>query len=337
MSMKHTMQASSITVTEALGRLELSQDLKKYIKERQATWEVFGKMNSHMYRARLMKMMAAAGLDPQSQFMVFFMFSVIKSQKRVLEAMDVMDPVDMQQPWFAKVRGFISTQVTQYVSDVNRNKKFPAVNIPTCNPGLDVLIYCMITPPDNRSFYDLTVRPTFSQLKLSDSVQVDAKEGVKEYWNNVVTGTKNPDAKTMSLPAPEYREEFYANSAKDEYLLVSEDLVEIPPEAPFTHYAHEDIFEYMITVSQVEDFSFLTSGLMKEMEAIYGLDVSNWPKKLVPFFNKLSLRDMEEFEKDPPTGELKMTVDKRNADVEALTASVDSASSSKKEGKKAAK
>jgi len=158
---------TTITVTQALATLRMDQELRDYLLSKRAEWEVFGKMNSHLYRNILMKQMQEANLNGEQRFMVFFLFSVIKNRDRVLKAMEAMDPVDKAKTWFAPVMNFINTRVTQYVSDVVRSRKFPAVNIPNCNPGLDILVYCLITHPNKRSIFDVSERTTFSQLFLN--------------------------------------------------------------------------------------------------------------------------------------------------------------------------
>lgn len=291
-SMDHRLVGGAISVTDALSMMSLTEEMKQYITERQSTWEVFGKMNSHMYRGKLMRMMDQNKLSKEAKFMVFFMFSVIKNQARVLTAMDGMNAEDMKESWFPEVRNFVATQITQYVSDVTRSKKFPAVNIPTCNPGLDVLVYCLITHPNDRNMKDLSTRPTFSQLKLSEELQLFAKEGVKIYWNSIVSGTKNPDAATMNLPAPEFREDYYKNAASDDYLLVDENLNELPPDSE--NYTLEEIFEYLISVSQVEDYSSSKSILHNDMLSIFGDEVEKWPVRLKRFFNHKSREEIDE-------------------------------------------
>jgi hypothetical protein len=243
-----------ISVAEALATLRLNQDLRNYLLSKREEWEMFGKMNSHLYRTILMKKMEEANLTGEERFMVFFLFSVIKNRERVLRAMESMSAEDKAKSWYAPVMNFINTSLTQYVSDVVKSKKFPAVNIPNCNPGLDVLIWCLITHPNKRTIWELSQRTTFSQLHLDVNVQETAKLGYAEYWDNVVKSSKNPDAVPQNLPKPAFREEYYANSVNDKYRLVNLNLQELPPADVVNGYSEREIFEYIRSIDPLNEF-----------------------------------------------------------------------------------
>jgi len=97
-----------ITVMEALATLRMDEELKNYLLSKRAEWEMFGKMNSHMYRTVLMKRMDEANLNGEQRFMVFFLFSVVKNKDRVLKAMEAMAAEDKAKSWFAPVMNFIN-------------------------------------------------------------------------------------------------------------------------------------------------------------------------------------------------------------------------------------
>lgn len=120
-----------ISVADTLARLSMSETMQDYILNRRELWATFGKMNSHLNRKILMKRMEAAQLSPESKLMIFFLFAVNRNRDSVLRAMEAMDPMVQSEPWFKPVRNFITTHLTQYVSDVARSKKFPAAMIPT--------------------------------------------------------------------------------------------------------------------------------------------------------------------------------------------------------------
>jgi len=255
-----------LTVKEALLRLSLDEDTKNYVLDKRDVWSTFGKMNSHLYRAILMKRMMEARLDGTAQFMVFFLFGVIKNQSRVSKALDALDPADKAMSWFAPVKTFVDTHVTQYVTDVVKSKKFPAVNIPTCNPGLDILAYCLITHPNERSFEDVSVRPTFSQLNLDADLQAEAKEGYRYYWESIVKGSRNPDK--ASVEAPAFREEYYVNSENDKYQLVNMQLEEVPPQNVAVGYSYREVYNYMNSIDPRNEFVERESKLYQEMLTI---------------------------------------------------------------------
>jgi hypothetical protein len=239
---------TAFEVAEALSMLSMSIELKNYIESKTAEWTNFGKMNSHIYRAMLMRMMAESGLTQEAKFMVFFFFSVIKNQPRILKAMDQMTAEEKAKPWFSATRDFIATKITQYVSAMNKTKKFPAVNIPGCNPGLDILNWCLITPKNDRTVEVLKDRTTFCQLNLNDEMQTLAKVGYENYWNNIVKGTKNPDKESQTLEEPKMREEYYLNPASDKYNLIGVDLKEIPPMTNQSGYTRDELVRYMASI-----------------------------------------------------------------------------------------
>lgn len=237
--------SSEIGVQEALKKMALTEDLKSFLITRRAEWADFGKMNSHLYRAKLMKLMTSAGLSPESMLMVFVFFSIIKNRDRVIRAMENMDETSKSQAWFDKTLKFIQTHVTQYVTGTIGNTKMPAVNIPSCNPGLDILAFCLITNPADLTLDNLKNRMTFAQLSLDDELQALAKVGYANYWDNVVTGTKNP----TKTEEPKMREAYYNTSAGDKYNLIGLDLKEIKPKNPEKGFTKEEIVSFMKKVS----------------------------------------------------------------------------------------
>jgi len=230
-------------IQATMSKLTLTAELKTYIQSNQDMWKTFGKMSSHIYRKMLMDEMEKANLKNEEKLMVFFFFSVIKNQPRIVKAMKNMNDADRAQTWYNPVFNFISTRITQYVSQANSNNRFPAVNVPTCNPGLDIFFYKLITKPEDRSIDDLKNRTTFSQLHLDSEMQGIAKEGYKNYWDNVVKGSKNPDKEKEKLEAPQMREEYYLTGASDQYLLLDDKFKEIT--APTTGYTRATIENYL--------------------------------------------------------------------------------------------
>jgi hypothetical protein len=254
-----------MNVQDALATMKLSNELKDYLLSRRDLWSMFGKMNSHFYRKWLMKIYDEAGLDGEQRLMVHVLAGVIKNRDRVLRSMETMEPEDKAKAWYGPVMNFINTRTTQYVSDVTKSRKFPFVNIPTCNAGLDILIYCIITNPNDRSLVEMSRRTTFSQLDLDAELQDIAKEGYKYYWDQVVKGTKNPDAKATgsTIEPPAFREEYYANSVNDEYKLVDEKLQEVP--AADAGYSLEDLVKYLRSIDPKNEYNPAEAVLEDEL------------------------------------------------------------------------
>lgn len=236
-------------ISEALALLKVNVEDMRELSEQTDLWLTFGKMNSSLYRKELMERMARAALSAKEKFMVYFLFSVIKSQPRVLKALDSLEDKSME--WFVKVRAFVDSQLCQYVSQAASTRKFPAVNIPSTNPALDVLCFVVATDFESVTLDNLFKRPTTSQLNLDDVCQAKAKEGYQFYWESIVKGSKNPEAKDKNLEAPKMREEYYENPAADKYNLISVRFVELRGSASGGAFTEEDLENYL-TSTMVE-------------------------------------------------------------------------------------
>lgn len=256
------MNDSVFPLRLALTRVSFTQRLLDELAE--VDWTSFGKMNSHIYRKLLMERFAKANLTSEEVFMVYFLFSAVKNQERVLEGMDTMSDNMKALGWFSKVRAFVDSNLTQYVSAKKKTKKFPAVNIPVTFPGLDLLCWAIWVPVDNWSLTEMYRRTTTSQLDLDDMAQSRAKEGYAYFWNEIVIGTKNPDAKDLNLPAPAMREDFYKNSANDKYPLITWDLKILQP--PKNGYSERALVEWYYNVKlelKLAVMVFFTDGTYK--------------------------------------------------------------------------
>jgi len=238
--MSNTYASEEKGVAVALSKMKMDQGMLTYIQSKSNIWVNFGKMNSHLYREKLMKMFDTANLSAEARFMVFFFFSVIKSQPRILKAMGNMSDDDKAKSWYTEVREFIQANVTQYVTGAKNNLKMPAVNIPSCNPGLDILVFSLITPPNMKTIKNLRNRTTFCQLQLDSEMQKEAEAGYNYYWDEIVKSSRNPD----KTEEPKARKDYYETSAADKYLLVGMDLKEI--KAPVSGYTQENIEKYLL-------------------------------------------------------------------------------------------
>lgn len=238
------MTSNMFSVTNALSSVAMDNNMRTLIESNRQVWEYFGKMNSHLYRNQLFTSMLDSNLSAEAKFMVFVFFAAIKNKDRVLKHMDLMDEDMKSAAWFAPVRAFIATKVVQYVTQAEKSKKFPAVNIPSSMPGFDILAWCLITTKENRTLENLFMRTTASQLTLNPVMQSRAKEGYAKYWNEIVKGSRNPD----SPEAPKMREEYYANSESDKYMLITfrnEKFVEVKPNDTTSGYGENELKTYL--------------------------------------------------------------------------------------------
>jgi len=227
-------------VMEALKLLELNEGLLKFIKDKRGEWETFGRMNSHLYRKQLMERMLKKQLNKTAVAMVFFLASVIKSGPRIIKALDAMTDEEKKLDWWYPVKDFYTTETTQYVSQASKSQKFPVVNIPTCNPPLDILFFCLMTRKEDRTMDTLSKRPTFAQMDLMEEAQTKAKQGYEFYWTKVIQGTRNTD----KPEAPGMKEDYYKNSAGDKYHFLSKNMEILMP-AAHTGYTLEEVEDYM--------------------------------------------------------------------------------------------
>jgi len=234
----------NVSVPSALLNLSINKDMINYIKDNRAVWASFGKKNSHMYRTELFTSMSTSKLNPEAQLMVLFFFSVIKNRDRVLKAMGLLDAEMQKADWFVPAKGFIESRVVQYVTQAERQNKFPAVNIPTCMPGFDILVWSLMSEDKDRTVDNACMRTTFSQLTLNQSLQAKAKAGYAYYWKNIVVGTNNPEKKE----APMMRDQYYANSESDKYKLIKisekNKLEEVNPNDEGLGYTEKEMNDY---------------------------------------------------------------------------------------------
>jgi len=250
--------SETVGVATALSKLSFSENLLKYIENNRSMWPNLGKMTSHLYREKFMKMMDANSLTPEARFMVFFFFSVIKNQPRVLKELNNMSADVKAEAWYNPTKDFIASHVTQYVTSTVGNNKMPAVNIPSCNPGLDILVFSLITNPADQTIEKVRTRTTFTQLDLDSGAQAEAKKGYAEYWDNIVKGTKN-ETKTE---APKMREDYYNTIAGDRYKLLDINLKEI--DAPSGGYTKDFVLKYFKDIQ--ESTKDKMSGKKKKVE-----------------------------------------------------------------------
>lgn len=231
----------------ALGTVSLSNAMVKYLKDKRGMWKTFGKMNSHLYRAQLFSKMDEMKLTAEAKLLVFAMAAVIKNQPRIVQAMKDTPAEDQftgSDIWF-QVRNFFETECTQYVSKAKTNKKFPVVNMPNTLPGLDILLFCLITEDQERTMTNLSYRPTMVQIHLRNDAQTKAKEGYEYFWTNIVKGTRNDD----KVEAAGYKENYYNTTASDTYPLYTLDkkgqIVEVPKTNSREGYSLAEVENYL--------------------------------------------------------------------------------------------
>jgi len=229
------------SVEAALAAMELTTNFKKFVVDNRTLWSTFGRMDSHLYRAKLMKLMDKDGLTKEQRLVVHFLFSVVKKKSRVLEGLNGMSDTVKGMGFYDPVKSFIAGRITDYNTASKSPDKFPGTHIPITNPGLDMLMWKLQTPKAERTLDAFFARTTSIQLHLSTEAQEKSKSGYKYYWDNVVKGTRN----TATTEEAKYREDYYNTSAGDKYPLVGDDLKPLAPSNAKTGYSLKEIEDYL--------------------------------------------------------------------------------------------
>jgi hypothetical protein len=233
-------------VEATLKVMGLSKSLVEFIRVNEKMWINFGKMNSHIYRAQLFEVFEKKKLSDEAKLMVYFFASVIKNKARILKAMNNMPSEAQTNSWFYPVKDFFETETEQYVTKAEKAKKYPVVNIPNTNPGLDIMLWMMFTNEDERTVENMKDRVTFAQINLMADVQTLAKQGYEKYWTETVKGTKNDD----KPEEPKMREDYYKNPASDKYNLVNLDLTALYPKNKKEGFGRDELDSYIAKFNQ---------------------------------------------------------------------------------------
>jgi hypothetical protein len=169
----------------------------------------FGMYNSHLYRAKLHRLMNTDKLSPQARFWTFAILSKMPDPGRVLANLQIFK----EKKWYDSVRKFIEDRIIKYTNA--SPTQFSGLHVASCAPSMAALVYVLSKPDcDVAAFLS---NKWAAQLALNDNMQAVQKNWETEFWKTVVTTTKKPGAKEFKA---EFREDFYNNKAGDRYLLV---------------------------------------------------------------------------------------------------------------------
>lgn len=236
------------SVMAALEAMQVTSNFKTYVTDNRTLWSTFGKMDSHQYRKKFMKLIQAHKLSKESALAVQFFFALVKKKSRVLDGLDGLPEQAKKSTWFEQTRNFVATVVVDYNVSAKTADKFPGTHIPTCNPGVDLFLWRLSISKEERTLEAFFARTTSVQMCLDSAMQARAKAGYKDYWDNVVKGTKN----TVKTEEAKFREEYYNTSAGDTYYLVVEDkngnLSEMPPKDKSKGYTEQELKDWMLAV-----------------------------------------------------------------------------------------
>jgi len=219
-----SIKMSMISVTEAVGAINLSAEFVKFVKDNADQWLGFGTSNSHILRAKLMRLMQKAGLTEMEKFAVYFFCARVKDKERILMGMSMLPKEIQEKQWFINVQKFYNQYTVKWPKLETANN-FATLHLPNTNPGLHLLSVAMMFDwtklSDNDIVENLLPEQPMGQLKLSAALQEKHKEHSKIFWNETVKGTKNPKAELTKREVEKgFIEEYYNTSSGDQYPLI---------------------------------------------------------------------------------------------------------------------
>jgi len=218
------IKMSMISVTEAVGAMNLSAEFVKFVKDNADQWLGFGTSNSHILRAKLMRLMQKAGLTEMEKFAVYFFCARVKDKERILMGMSMLPKEIQEKQWFINVQKFYNQYTVKWPKLETANN-FATLHLPNTNPGLHLLSVAMMFDwtklSDNDIVENLLPEQPMGQLNLSAALQEKHKEHSKIFWNETVKGTKNPKAELTKREVEKgFIEEYYNTSSGDQYPLI---------------------------------------------------------------------------------------------------------------------
>jgi hypothetical protein len=231
------------SVEECLKAMSLTDNFKSFVKDNIELWSTFGTMNSHLYRKKLTKLFEKAKMAPEHRVIVYFLFAVVKNKSRVMLGLDNFSESVKQMSWYDPVKSFIGGSIVEYNTMARSPDKFPGTHIPITDPGLDLLMWKLMSKKEERTIDKFFSRTTTVQLNLDPEMQALAHTGYKAYWDDVVTGTRN----TVKTEEAKYNEKYYKTSAGDTYNLVTGKLKVWKPSNLRVGYTREEIVTWLNT------------------------------------------------------------------------------------------
>lgn len=258
------MSMNIFSVATALSTMEVKADSLKFLTEENSIWDMFGKKDSHLLRAKLFKLMKEAKLSNEERFMVFFFFAVIKNKKRVMESFDQLPEEIRALTSVVKAKQFINDTLVQYTSQ-ETNKKFAVVHLPTTMPGLDILLTAFILDDKEESLTNaICTKQTFAQINIDSSLQAINKTAQQLFWDTMVKKSKNEARINKTVTDDlKFHEDYYETSAKDKYNLVNIKFKEIKPKDEKVGYSKEELLSWFKEVKK-EQANMIKSVKPKE-------------------------------------------------------------------------
>lgn len=184
----------------------------------------FGKMTSHIYRAKFYKvvqeMVDSGEIQYSSVSVVIYFATLIKNKKRIVDAMANLSPKYGTTTWFQDTLKFYQTACVQYVSEAERTGLFPVVNIPSCQPNLAAHFFKMHLMRDGKARSDVDLFKIFMenlwfcQLRVTEALKNKHQDWENKFWTQTVKKSKNPDSGRYEKG---FNQTYYETKRADDY------------------------------------------------------------------------------------------------------------------------
>jgi len=245
------MSMNIFSVATALSTIEVKAQSLKFMTEDCSIWDMYGKKDSHLLRAKLFKLMKEAKLSKEEIFMVFFFFSVIKNKRRVMESFDQLPEEIRALTSVMKAKQFINDSLVQYTSQ-ETIKKFAVVHLPTTMPGLDLMLTALTLDKKVDSVVNyIFTKQTFAQINVDSNLQAINKGAQQLFWDTMVKKSRN-EARINKTVTDElkFHEDYYETSARDKYNLVDLKFKEVEPRDKSTGYTRDEIMAWFENIKE---------------------------------------------------------------------------------------
>jgi len=192
-----------------------------------ADFRDFGKMTSHIYRAKFYEICKDLVDSGQIQYasvsVIIYFATLIKNKRRILNALADLNSKYGTTTWHPDAVLFYNTATVQYVSEAERTGHFPAVNLPSYQPNLAAHFYKLHLQKDKVARTDADLFKKFSenlwfcQLRITPELLAKHKLWETNFWNVTVKKSKNTVSDRYERG---FNETYYQTKADDDYQFI---------------------------------------------------------------------------------------------------------------------
>lgn len=186
----------------------------------------FGMMTSHIYRSKLIaivnRLVEANQMQASSLAYIIYFAVLVKNKKRILEGLAKQSKKYGANQWFKDTVMFYTTEVVHYVSEAEKNGKFPVVNLPSCMPNIACHFLKLHLKGNGVALSDADLYKKFSenlffvQMNVTAGIVAKQMQWESNFWNTKVVTSKNPD-KARYLQNKGFNQSYFETKAADQY------------------------------------------------------------------------------------------------------------------------